>query len=145
LEGLENNPDSGILKVLRSSFEGLDLREREIFLHVACFFDGEREDYVRRILHACGLQPDIGIPLITEKSLITIRNHVICMHKMLQELGKQIVREQHPGEPRLWSRLWRYRDFYHVMITKSVTYTPSAYFLLIIFSIIYLTIYRLNW
>jgi len=91
-------------------------------LHIACFFEGEREDYVRRILDACGLQPAIGIPLIAEKSFITTINQEIHMHKMLQELGKQIVRDQHPKEPTLWSRLWLYRDFYHAMITKSVTY-----------------------
>nr|XP_012569075.1 TMV resistance protein N isoform X3 [Cicer arietinum] len=117
-DGLQNNPDKRIMKVLQMSFEGLQLREREIFLHVACFFEGEREDYVRRILHACGLQPNIGIPLIAEKSLITIRNQVICMHKMLLELGKQIVQGQHLDEPRFWNRLWLYRDFHHVMMTK---------------------------
>jgi hypothetical protein len=42
------------------------------------------------------------------------------MHKMLQELGKKIVREQHPDEPRLWSRLWLYRDLHDAMITKLV-------------------------
>ncbi|MCH87669.1 TIR-NBS-LRR type disease resistance protein, partial [Trifolium medium] len=47
LERLKNNPNSGIMKVLQSSFEGLDDIEKEIFLHVACFFQGEREDYVR--------------------------------------------------------------------------------------------------
>ncbi|WJX82169.1 hypothetical protein P8452_64959 [Trifolium repens] len=118
LKGLENNPDSGIMKVLQSSFEGLELREKEIFLHVACFFEGERDDYVRRILDACGLQPEIGISLIAEKSFIIIRNQEIHMHKMLQELGKKIVREQHPDEPRLWSRLWLYRDLHDAMITK---------------------------
>ncbi|KAK2414713.1 disease resistance protein RPV1 [Trifolium repens] len=118
LKGLENNPDSGIMKVLQSSFEGLELREKEIFLHVACFFEGERDDYVRRILDACGLQPEIGISLIVEKSFIIIRNGEIHMHKMLQELGKKIVREQHPYEPRLWSRLWLYRDLHNAMITK---------------------------
>jgi hypothetical protein len=120
LKGLENNPDSGIMKVLLSSFEGLELREREIFLHVACFFEEEREDYVRRILDACRLQPHIGISLLVEKSFITIRNQEIHMHKMLQELGKKIVREQHPDEPRLWSRLWLYRDLHDAMITKPV-------------------------
>ncbi|GAU35107.1 hypothetical protein TSUD_162120 [Trifolium subterraneum] len=118
LKGLENNPDSGIMKVLQSSFEGLELREKEIFLHVACFFEGERDDYVRRILDACGLQPEIGISLIAEKSFITIRNQEIHMHKMLQQLGKKIVREQHPDKPSFWSRLWFYRDIHDAMITK---------------------------
>jgi hypothetical protein len=120
LKGLESNPDSGIMKVLQSSFEGLELREREIFLHVACFFEGEREDYVRRILDACGLHPEIGISLIAEKSFITIRNQEIHMHKMLQELGKKIVRDQYPDEPRLWSRLWLYRNLHEAMISKLV-------------------------
>jgi hypothetical protein len=121
LERLKNNPNSGIMKVLQSSFKGLDDIEKEIFLHVACFFEGQREDYVRRVLDACGLHPDIGISLIAEKSFITIRNQEIHMHKMLQELGKQIVREQHPDEPRLWSRLWLHRDL-HDAIRKLVLY-----------------------
>jgi hypothetical protein len=40
----------------------------------------------------------------------------------LQELGKQIVQGQHLDEPRFWSRLWLYRDFRHVVMTKTVTY-----------------------
>ncbi|KAK2414712.1 disease resistance protein RUN1 [Trifolium repens] len=126
LDGLENNPDKRIMKVLHMSFEGLQPREREIFLHVACFFEGERKDYVRRILHACGLQPDIGIPLIAEKSLITIRSQMICMHKMLLELGKQIVQGQHLDEPRFWSRLWLCRDFCHVMMTRTEAIETKA-------------------
>jgi hypothetical protein len=68
------------------------------------------------------LQPDIGIPLLAEKSLITIKNEEIHMHEMLQELGKKIVRGQHPDEPGCWSRLWLYRDFQYVMMTEKVTY-----------------------
>jgi hypothetical protein len=120
LKGLENNPDSEIMKVLQSSFEGLEPRLKEIFLHIACFFEGEREDYVARILDACGLLPEIGISLLAEKSFITIRNEEIHMHKTLQELGKEIAREGHPYEPRLWSRLWLYRDLHNAMITKLV-------------------------
>jgi len=96
-------------------------QEKEIFLHIACFFNGERQDYVRRILDACGLNPHIGIQRILEKSLITVKNQEIHMHDMLQELGKKMARNRFPEEPGLWSRLWRYNDFYHVMTTETVT------------------------
>jgi ABC-type dipeptide/oligopeptide/nickel transport system ATPase subunit len=96
LDRLRNSPPDKILKVLQVSYDGLDEEDKEIFLHIACFFKGERKDYVSRILDACGLQPDIGIPLLAEKSLITIINEEIHMHEMLQELGKKIVRGQHP-------------------------------------------------
>ena len=127
LDGWLNNPNSGIMKVLLTSFEGLEEREREIFLHVACFFKGERVDYVRRILDACGLNPDIGIQIITEKSLITIRNQEIHMHDTLQEMGKHIVKGQHLDEPGFWSRLWLSWDFHHVMITEKVAYISKQF------------------
>ena len=129
LDRLQNSPPDKILKVLQVSYEGLEEEDKEIFLHVACFFKGERKDYVSRILDVCGLHPDIGIPLLAEKSLITIKNEEIHMHEMLQELGKKIVRGEHPDEPGFWSRLWLYRDFHHVMITQKVTYFSKQIFL----------------
>jgi hypothetical protein len=120
LDRLKNNPDSKIMDVLQMSVDGLQHQEKEIFLHIACFFKGEREVYVNRILDACGLHPHIGIQRILEKSLITIKNQEIHMHDMLQKLGKKIVRHRFPEEPGSWSRLWQYHDFYQVLTTETV-------------------------
>ena len=120
LERLRKNSDKKIMNVLRISFDGLQQEDKEIFLHIACFFIGEREEYVKRILDSCGLQPHIGIQVIMEKSLITIKNQEIHMHEMLQELGKKIVREKYPEEPRSWSRLWLYKDFENVLTSEMV-------------------------
>ncbi|KAI5412243.1 hypothetical protein KIW84_057054 [Lathyrus oleraceus] len=119
LDRLKNNPDNKIMDVLQMSVDGLQHEEKEIFLHIACFFKGEREDYVKRVLDACGLYPHIGIQRIIEKSLITIKNQEIHMHDMLQELGKKIVRHSYLEDPESWSRLWRCNDFYHVMERKT--------------------------
>ncbi|XP_027343307.1 TMV resistance protein N-like [Abrus precatorius] len=126
LDRLRSNPDNKIMNVLQMSFEGLQPEEKEIFLHIACFFNGEKKDYVKRILHACGLHPHIGIPVITEKSLINIRNREIHMHEMLQELGKEIVRQQFPKDPGSWSRLWLYQDFQDVLMTGTGTNKVKA-------------------
>ncbi|KAJ0025688.1 hypothetical protein Pint_06768 [Pistacia integerrima] len=37
------------------------------------------------------------------------------MHQLLQEMGWEIVREQHRDEPGKWSRLWVYKDIYKVL------------------------------
>ncbi|XP_024632902.1 disease resistance protein RPV1 [Medicago truncatula] len=123
---LRNNPDNNVMDVLQVSFEGLHSEDREIFLHIACFFKGEKEDYVKRILDACGLHPHIGIQSLIERSFITIRNNEILMHEMLQELGKKIVRQQFPFQPGSWSRLWLYDDFYSVMMTETGTNNINA-------------------
>ena len=117
LDRLRKNPDKKIIDVLQISFEGLQQEEKEIFLHIACFFRGEREEYVKRILGSCGLHPHIGIQVIMEKSLLTIRDQEIHMHEMLQELGKKIVQERYPEEPASWSRLWLFKDFENVLMS----------------------------
>ncbi|PNY02794.1 TIR-NBS-LRR resistance protein, partial [Trifolium pratense] len=126
LSRLRKNPDNKVMEVLQVSFEGLHSEEKEIFLHIACFFKGEKEDYVKRILDACGLHPHIGIPSLIERSLITVINQEILMHEMLQDLGKKIVRQQFPFQPGSWSRLWLYDDFYSVMMTETGTNNVNA-------------------
>ncbi|MED6173527.1 hypothetical protein PIB30_060289 [Stylosanthes scabra] len=126
LKRMRKIPNKNIMDVLQISFEGLELYEKEIFLHIACFFHGEREDYVKQILDSCGLHPHIGIPIIMEKSLVTIRNQEIHMHEMLQELGKKIVQEKSPEEPGSWSRLWLYHDFYRVLTSATGSYNVKA-------------------
>nr|KYP43254.1 TMV resistance protein N [Cajanus cajan] len=121
LDRLKTNPNDEIMNVLEISLDGLEYEEKEIFLHIACFFKGEREDYVKRILECCGLHPHIGIPRIIEKSLITIRDQEIHMHDMFQELGKKIIRNRFPEEPGSWSRIWRYEDFDQVLMVETVT------------------------
>nr|KYP45065.1 TMV resistance protein N [Cajanus cajan] len=126
LNRLKNSPDDKIMNVLQVSVDGLQYHEKEIFLHIACFFKGEREDYVKRILDCCGLHPHIGILGIIEKSLITIRDQEVHMHETLQELGKKIVRDQFPEEPGSWSRIWLYEDFFRVLMNKTVTNNVKA-------------------
>ncbi|KAL2331598.1 hypothetical protein Fmac_019179 [Flemingia macrophylla] len=111
LHRFKSNPRDGIINTLEKCVDGLQVHEKEIFLHIACFFNGEREEYVERILECCGLYPCKGIPEIIDKSLITLRNNEIHMHDMLQELGKKIAREEQ-------SRIWLYTDFSHIMKTK---------------------------
>ena len=121
LNRLENSPDNKIMNVLQISVDGLHHEEKQIFLHIACFFRGEREDYVKRILDCCGLYPHIGISRLVEKSLITISNEEILMHELLQQLGKKMVRDQSPDEPGSWSRIWLHKDFLQVLTTETVT------------------------
>nr|KYP45064.1 TMV resistance protein N [Cajanus cajan] len=135
LHRLENDPDDGIKNALQKCIDGLHFYdeiknalqkcvdglhfyEKEIFLHIACFFNGERKDYVDRILECCELYPWNGISRMVEKSLITLRDEEIYMHEMLKELGKEMVCDQHLYEPERWSRLWLYKDFSRVLTSE---------------------------
>jgi hypothetical protein len=115
LSRLRESPDKDIMDVLQISFDGLDKAEKEIFLHIACFFNSTDADYVKNILSCCGFHADIGLRILIDKSLIIIENGEIRMHNLLEELGKKIVQENSSKESRKWKRLWFEEQLHSVM------------------------------
>ncbi|KAJ9542530.1 LOW QUALITY PROTEIN: hypothetical protein OSB04_029036 [Centaurea solstitialis] len=105
LDRLAIEPDGEILKTLKISFNGLKKSEQQIFLDIACFFKGEEQKHVTRILDSFGFHPKIGVRALIDKSLISVSNYGrLVMHDLLQEMGLDIVRESYPGS-RLCERI----------------------------------------
>nr|XP_023874680.1 TMV resistance protein N-like [Quercus suber] len=113
----ENFPNKDIQKILKISHEGLDETERDIFLDIACFFNGHYMDYVVDILETCDLYPVSGIPKLIDKCLVTIDQYnKLSMQDLLQQMGREIVRQESPRKPRKRSRLWFYKDGLDLLI-----------------------------
>ncbi|KAI4388867.1 hypothetical protein MLD38_001158 [Melastoma candidum] len=110
LNRLKKAPLAKITDVLKVTFDGLDGPEKEMFLDIACFFNGEYEDRVIRILDACDLDPQIGLRVLHDKCLIHYKRGKLRMHDLLIQMGEEIVREESPKEPGRRSRLWRLED-----------------------------------
>ncbi|KOM49981.1 hypothetical protein LR48_Vigan08g080800 [Vigna angularis] len=130
---MEENPSKDIMDVLRISYDGLENIEKEIFLDIACFFSNNNsyswEPTVKKFLDYRQFYPDIGMKVLIEKSLISRQNGNIKMHDLLKELGKSIVREKAPKEPRKWSRLWNYKDLQKVMKINKEAKNVEAIFI----------------
>ncbi|XP_011011965.1 PREDICTED: TMV resistance protein N-like isoform X2 [Populus euphratica] len=103
-------PHGKIIDVLRISFDGLHESDKKIFLDIACFLMGFKIDRITRILESRGFHAGIGIPVLIEKSLISVSRDQVWMHNLLQIMGKEIVRCESPEEPGRRSRLWTYED-----------------------------------
>ncbi|RVW19347.1 TMV resistance protein N [Vitis vinifera] len=112
LDKLKSTPNMKIQEVLKVSYDGLDDKEKNIFLDIACFFKGEDKDYVMEILDGCGFFSLSGIRALIDKSLITISSNELMMHDLIQEMGREIVRQQSLEEPGKRSRLWFHEDIY---------------------------------
>ncbi len=121
LEKYERILDRDVKKLLQISYEGLDKNERDIFLDIACFFQGCYKNYVVDILNTCNLCPVIGIRKLIDKCLITIgRFNKLWIHDLLQQMGREIVRQESPQNPGERSRLWCYEDAFHVLTKNTV-------------------------
>ncbi|KAL4642426.1 hypothetical protein ACB092_02G017200 [Castanea dentata] len=122
LDKLKVEPDIKIMNILQISFDGLLYTEKELFLDIACFFKGEKNDRIRDILESFGYYPDYNIDILIDKSLITIDNWgTLWMHDLLQEMGHEIVRHESPKEPGGRTRLWMYEDVLHVLENNTGT------------------------
>ncbi|KAL7258122.1 hypothetical protein ACSBR1_004276 [Camellia fascicularis] len=117
LEKLKAFPDYEILGKLKISYDSLqDDHDKNLFLHVACFFVGMDEDWVVTILDGCDFYTMVGIQNLIDRCLLTIDEcKKLVMHQLVQEMGREIVRQESPKEPGERSRLWNHKDSLNVL------------------------------
>ncbi|KAG6628005.1 hypothetical protein CIPAW_15G169500 [Carya illinoinensis] len=130
LDKYKRIPNGNIQKVLLVSYEGLDSTEKEMFLDIACFFKGEPLAYVTKIFDGCDFFPGDGFHRLVNKCLITIEGNIeyIWMHNLLQDMGREIVREESPKKPSKRSRLWFHEDVRQVLEESSKISVSCDYF-----------------
>ncbi|KAM1692274.1 hypothetical protein FF1_031654 [Malus domestica] len=123
LDGLIKSRE--IQDVFKISYDALDEIVKEVFLDIACFFKGGNGSYVIEILEGCELNPKHSIDVLIQKALVNIDHGFIWMHDLVEEMGKEVVRQQSPNDPGERSRLWFHDDVYRVLTentgTKNIT------------------------
>ncbi|XP_044470557.1 disease resistance protein RUN1-like [Mangifera indica] len=94
LANLKTHTHGSIQKVLKVSYDGLHDKEKDVFLDIACFFKGYKRDLIETILNTSDLDSHIYINVLIERSLITTSIDTITMHDLLQDMGREIVRQE---------------------------------------------------
>lgn len=109
--------------VFRVSYEELSYEEKDIFLDVACFFQGEYKDFVTKILEKHDFSAEHGVQVLSNRCLITISEGKLWMDSSIQKKAWYIVRQQAriTGKP---CRLWDHDEILHLLETNKV---PSIY------------------
>uniref|UniRef100_A0A2N9G555 ADP-ribosyl cyclase/cyclic ADP-ribose hydrolase n=1 Tax=Fagus sylvatica TaxID=28930 RepID=A0A2N9G555_FAGSY len=118
---LKEFPERKVHSVLQTSFDGLEETEKNIFLDISCFFNHKDKDRVIEILDGLGLYAEIGLRVLIDKSLIKLYGNQLWMHDLLQEMGREIVRQKCPKDPGKRSRLWSYKDIDNVLTKNTGT------------------------
>ncbi|KAJ9551303.1 hypothetical protein OSB04_015348 [Centaurea solstitialis] len=115
LDVLKGNMSFGIQCVLKRSYDSLpNKNNKELFLHIACFFVGEDKDYVEKILEH-DYYALSGIKVLTNRCLLSVSpNNKVMMHQLIQEMGRSIVLQE-SNIPAKRSRVWLSSDSYKIM------------------------------
>ncbi|KAL6218145.1 hypothetical protein ACLB2K_011362 [Fragaria x ananassa] len=100
LDSYERIPNKEVQEILKISFNGLEDHQKEVFLDIACFFKGQDKDFTVDIL----------------RSLMRY-----LMHDLIEDMGKEIVRQESPTEAGERSRLWFHEDVLQVLTEETGT------------------------
>ncbi|CAM8976586.1 unnamed protein product [Rhodiola kirilowii] len=124
LKELEEYPDHKIFDVFRLSFECIDdTYTKDLFLYIACFFVGTDKEYSIKVLDTCKLRPMSGIENLVNRCLLTIDfNGKLMMHQTIEEMGKEIARQEAIDEPGRRRLLWSTKD--SISVLQNVKGTP---------------------
>ncbi|XP_042486925.1 disease resistance protein L6-like, partial [Macadamia integrifolia] len=117
LEMLQNHfLDAEVLEKLKIGFDGLMYCEQQIFLDIACFFNGMDKNIACWIWKQHKYYPDKGIKVLCQTSLVKIgENDELKMHDLLRDLEKEIIRQENPKVPGRHSRLWSQEEALYVL------------------------------
>ncbi|KAG2335113.1 hypothetical protein Bca52824_006293, partial [Brassica carinata] len=91
--------DADIRSILKFSYDALNDEDKDLFLHIACFFIYESIHKVEEHLAKKFIEVRQRLNVLAEKSLISIDWGVIRMHSLLEKLGREIVCKQSIHEP----------------------------------------------
>ncbi|KAM1027777.1 hypothetical protein FF1_040473 [Malus domestica] len=120
LKKLEAIPNSDIVNKLRISYDSLqDDHDKNLFLHIACFFIGKDKDVIVKILDGCGFFTTVGIQNLSDRCLVAVDEYnKVKMHQMIRDMGREIVRQE-SKELEKRSRLWNHKDSLNVLREKN--------------------------
>ncbi|XP_028091615.1 TMV resistance protein N-like [Camellia sinensis] len=135
LEKLKAIPNYEVVEKLKISYDSLqDDHDKNLFLHVACFFVGMDEDWVVTILDGCDFYTTVGIQNLIDRCLLTVdERRQLVMHQLVQEMGREIVRQESPKELGERSRLWNHKDSFNVLRENTVRINPTTHLYLYVF------------
>ncbi|XP_049936321.1 TMV resistance protein N-like [Nymphaea colorata] len=108
LETFKSEQHKDVYEQLRISYEGLNDREKYVFLDIACFFVGESKEYPFYMWEACGWRPRLALEVLQHRSLIKIdENDRFEMHDQIRDMGRMVVKEGSQfDDPLTYSRPW---------------------------------------
>ncbi|PPR98685.1 hypothetical protein GOBAR_AA21973 [Gossypium barbadense] len=93
MDKLKEYIEPDIYKILKTSFDGLDEQEKNIFLDIAIFFKGEPKENVENILSNCYNGAESSIRNLIDKCLLNITPLPISLRDMLEIRSKFLKRK----------------------------------------------------
>ncbi|XP_048141533.1 disease resistance protein L6-like [Rhodamnia argentea] len=127
LDKLRRAPHEDVFGKLKISYDALNFEQQQIFLDIASFFVGEDKMNAIYMWKDCEFSPDDGVAVLINMSLIKIvENNKFWMHDQLRDLGRKIVHQENPVNPKERSRIWMWDEGLEALRSREVKNNVQA-------------------
>ncbi|KAK3432300.1 hypothetical protein EUGRSUZ_D00728, partial [Eucalyptus grandis] len=124
---LKEAPDKSVQEAFLKSYTTLDENEQNIFLDIACFFNGKDKRIPYYMWYDLQFYPTISILSLRAMSLVEIgEDKELRMGAILKTFGREIVKSENKKEPRQRSRLCNHREALDVLMGRKGTEKVEA-------------------
>ncbi|XP_039169926.1 disease resistance protein RUN1-like [Eucalyptus grandis] len=119
---LKEAPDKSVREAFLESYTTLEENEQQIFLDIACFFNGKDKRIPYYMWRDLQFSPSISILSLCAMSLVEIgEDKKLHTRAILKTFGREIVRSENKKEPCQRSRLWNHEEALDVLIGRKGT------------------------
>jgi len=88
------NDNEELWNVLKISYDHLDKQHQNMFLDIACFFDGLKISTICQVWNGNYLNPKFELQNLQHRSLIKLaEDGILYIHEQLQDMGQNIAME----------------------------------------------------
>ncbi|XP_030456461.2 disease resistance protein RPV1-like [Syzygium oleosum] len=119
LKKLREVPSEKVEEKLKISYDALTDDVKQIYLDIACFFNGTDPRLPIYMWDDCGFSPNLGLEVLSLMSLVKIvhgnRGNRLWMHDQSRDLGRRIVFKENSVKPSERSRLWIHEEALKVL------------------------------
>ncbi|KAG2335114.1 hypothetical protein Bca52824_006294, partial [Brassica carinata] len=115
LPRLESSLDADIRSILKFSYDALDDEDKDLFLHIACFFNSVKIHKVEGHLAKKFMEVRQRLNVLAERSLISFDSGFVMMHSLLEKLGREIVCKESIHDPGQRQFLYDQREICEVL------------------------------
>ncbi|GKB18145.1 TMV resistance protein N [Tanacetum coccineum] len=127
LKTLKQISHGDVQKQLQISYDSLSAESKNLFLDIACFFNGLRNNLVLiKVLNEEDFSVDYEIEKLAHKFLVENNGHEVSLSHVIKEMGHEVVRQENPEEPGQRTRLMGHRDVVRVLRENSGTHSVRS-------------------
>ncbi|CAN1325586.1 Disease resistance protein L6 [Linum perenne] len=107
LKRMQGTLELQVMERLKISYNALEYEAQQIFLDIACLFNGRSKDKSFYMWNDCNFYPASNITILIQRSMVKVGDDdKFRIHDQLRDMGREIVRQEDIDRPWMRSRIW---------------------------------------